>query len=83
MLLGHSDSNGAQDTGYLKVSYHHNSFDKTSQRNPRTRFGEPVHIFNNYFLDNSDTGPACQAQSGDPPANVKALVTQGAGTGKV
>lgn len=139
MLLGHSDSNGAQDTGHLKVSYHHNFFDKTSQRNPRTRFGNPVHIFNNYFLDNSDTGPACQAQSGcwiegnyfddveepmtnsysgpkgnivernnvyvnsgkpvvggtvtdprtyyqytlDPPADVKALVTQGAGTGKV
>ncbi|QQQ79949.1 pectate lyase [Saccharothrix sp. 6-C] len=139
MLLGHSDSNGAQDTGYLKVSYHHNFYDRTSQRNPRTRFGNPVHIFNNYFLRNSDTGPACQAQSGcwiegnyfddveepmtnsysgpkgsivernnvyvnsgkpvvggavtdprtyyqyalDPPANVKALVTQGAGTGKV
>jgi pectate lyase len=139
MLLGHSDSNGAQDTGRLKVSYHHNFYDRTSQRNPRTRFGNPVHIFNNYFLNNSDTGPACQAQSGcwvegnyfdnveepmttsysgpkgaiverdnvyvnsgkpvvggtvadpraydqyslDPPADVKALVTQGAGTGRI
>ncbi|MDT0346482.1 pectate lyase family protein [Streptomyces litchfieldiae] len=64
MLLGHDDDNGAQDAGYLRVTYHHNWYDKTPQRNPRVRFGNPVHIFNNYFLDNSDTGPACQADSG-------------------
>ncbi|GAA2440382.1 pectate lyase [Streptomyces glaucus] len=64
MLLGHSDKNGAQDTGRLKVTYHHNWYDRTPQRNPRTRFGDPVHIYNNYFLDNSDTGPACNADSG-------------------
>ncbi|MFE6337933.1 polysaccharide lyase family 1 protein [Streptomyces sp. NPDC057798] len=64
MLLGHSDSNGAQDTGRLKVTYHHNWYDRTPQRNPRTRFGDPVHIYNNYFFDNSDTGPACNADSG-------------------
>jgi pectate lyase len=64
MLLGHDDENAAQDTGYLKVTYHHNWYDVTPQRNPRVRFGDPVHIYNNYFLDNSDTGPACQADSG-------------------
>ncbi|WP_033431856.1 pectate lyase family protein [Saccharothrix syringae] len=64
MLLGHDDKNGAQDTGYLKVTYHHNWFDKTPQRNPRVRFGNPVHVFNNYYFDNSDTGVACQARSG-------------------
>ncbi|MER6345184.1 pectate lyase family protein [Streptomyces sp. NPDC001595] len=64
MLLGHSDKNGAQDIGRLKVTYHHNWYDRTPQRNPRTRFGDPVHIYNNYFLDNSDTGPACNADSG-------------------
>jgi pectate lyase len=64
MLLGHSDSNAAQDTGRLKVTYHHNFYDRTPQRNPRVRFGEPVHIYNNYYLRNSDTGPACQANSG-------------------
>ncbi|PRY02425.1 pectate lyase family protein [Allonocardiopsis opalescens] len=64
MLLGHDDDNAAQDVGNLKVTYHHNWFDRTPQRNPRTRFGDPVHIFNNYFLDNSDTGPACNADSG-------------------
>ena len=64
MLLGHSDKNGAQDTGRLRVTYHHNWYDRTPQRNPRTRFGDPVHIYNNYFFDNSDTGPACNADSG-------------------
>ncbi|GGV87242.1 pectate lyase family protein [Streptomyces griseoloalbus] len=64
MLLGHSDKNSAQDIGRLKVTYHHNWYDRTPQRNPRTRFGDPVHIYNNYFLDNSDTGPACNADSG-------------------
>ena len=64
MLLGHDDGNGAQDTGRLKVSYHHNWFDQTPQRNPRVRFGEPVHVYNNYYLHNTDVGIACQASSG-------------------
>ncbi|GIF75216.1 pectate lyase family protein [Asanoa siamensis] len=64
MLLGHDDANGAQDVGRLKVSYHHNWFDATPQRNPRVRFGEPVHVYNNYFFYNTDTGVACQADAG-------------------
>ncbi|MEV8435997.1 hypothetical protein AB0425_01355 [Actinosynnema sp. NPDC051121] len=64
MLLGHDDDNGAQDVGRLKVTYHHNWFDRTPQRNPRVRFGEPVHVFNNYYLYNTDVGVACQADSG-------------------
>ncbi|MBG0829759.1 pectate lyase [Planomonospora sp. ID67723] len=64
MLLGHDDGNAAQDTGRLKVTYHHNWFDRTPQRNPRVRFGEPVHVFNNYYLYNTDTGVACQANAG-------------------
>ncbi|MDW5325447.1 polysaccharide lyase family 1 protein [Plantactinospora sp. KLBMP9567] len=64
MLLGHDDSNAAQDTGYLKVTYHHNWFDRTPQRNPRVRFGDPVHVFNNYFVYNTDVGVACQMNSG-------------------
>ncbi|RBM19738.1 polysaccharide lyase family 1 protein [Streptomyces sp. PT12] len=64
MLLGHDDDNAAQDAGHLRVTYHHNWYDHTPQRNPRVRYGDPVHIVNNYFLDNSDTGPACQADSG-------------------
>jgi len=64
MLLGHDDSNGPQDVGRLKVTYHHNWFDATPQRNPRARFGEPVHVYNNYFFYNTDTGVACQANAG-------------------
>jgi pectate lyase len=64
MLLGHDDDNGAQDTGRLKVSYHHNWFDATPQRNPRVRFGEPVHVYNNYYFYNTDTGVACQNNAG-------------------
>ncbi|WP_460915970.1 pectate lyase family protein [Plantactinospora veratri] len=34
MLLGHSDNNAAQDTGYLRVTYHHNWFDGSNTRHP-------------------------------------------------
>ncbi|CAM4014861.1 polysaccharide lyase family 1 protein [Kibdelosporangium persicum] len=53
MLLGHDDDNGAQDIGRLRVTYHHNYFDGSDQRNPRVRFGSPVHVYNNYYRDNS------------------------------
>ncbi|KXK60002.1 pectate lyase [Micromonospora rosaria] len=50
MLVGHSDS-FTGDVGYLKVTYHHNYFDGSNQRHPRVRFGEPVHVYNNYYRD--------------------------------
>jgi pectate lyase len=50
MLLGHSDS-FTEDIGHLKVTYHHNYFDGSNQRHPRVRFGEPVHVYNNYYRD--------------------------------
>jgi pectate lyase len=49
MLLGHSDDNGGEDRGKLRVTYHHNWFDGTGQRHPRVRFGNPVHVVNNYY----------------------------------
>lgn len=52
-LLGHSDNNAAQDVGHLRVTYHHNWFDKTDQRHPRVRFSALTHVYNNYFLNNS------------------------------
>ncbi|MFV2019577.1 pectate lyase family protein [Micromonospora sp. LOL_023] len=52
MLLGHSDDNASQDRGHLRVSYHHNWFDGSDTRHPRVRFGNPVHVFNNYYYDN-------------------------------
>ncbi|RUS24107.1 pectin lyase fold/virulence factor [Jimgerdemannia flammicorona] len=52
-LVGHSDANAAQDTGYLKVTYHHNFFYDVNSRLPSIRFGSG-HIYNNYFR-NADT----------------------------
>jgi pectate lyase len=64
MLLGRDDGDSAQDTGRLKVTYHHNWFDATNQRNPRVRFGNPVHVYNNYYNDNGNYGVAATIGSG-------------------
>jgi pectate lyase len=48
-LVGHSDGNGSEDRGHLRITYHHNWFDRTFERSPRVRFGETVHVFNNYY----------------------------------
>ncbi|MEW9532199.1 RICIN domain-containing protein [Microbispora sp. NPDC049125] len=48
-LVGHSDGNASEDTGHLRVTYHHNAFQTCAQRNPRVRFGNPVHVFDNYY----------------------------------
>ncbi|RAS69731.1 pectate lyase [Lentzea atacamensis] len=50
-LVGHSDSNAGEDRGHLRVTYHHNWFDRTFERSPRVRFGETVHVFNNYYTN--------------------------------
>ncbi|MGC7097391.1 carbohydrate-binding protein [Amycolatopsis lurida] len=57
-LVGHSDGNASEDRGHLRVTYHHNWFDRTFERSPRVRFGETVHVFNNYYSNvdnNSDS----------------------------
>jgi pectate lyase len=64
MLLGHSDSNGSQDRGHLRVSYHHNWFDGTNQRHPRVRFGNPVHVYNNYYGGVTSYGVASTVEAG-------------------
>ncbi|GII73871.1 pectate lyase [Sphaerisporangium melleum] len=64
MLLGHSDDNGAEDRGHLRVTYHHNYFDGTNQRHPRVRFGNPVHVFNNYYRNNGGYGVASTEGAG-------------------
>ncbi|GAA2787763.1 pectate lyase family protein [Saccharopolyspora taberi] len=63
-LLGHSDDNEGQDNGKLRVTYHHNWFDGTNQRNPRVRFGNPVHVFNNYYNDIGSYGVASTMNAG-------------------
>ncbi|MFI6348666.1 polysaccharide lyase family 1 protein [Streptomyces sp. NPDC050560] len=64
MLLGHSDDNGGEDIGKLHVTYDHNWFDGTVQRNPRVRFGNPVHVLNNYYSDVSSYGVASTEDAG-------------------
>ncbi|AXB41128.1 pectate lyase family protein [Amycolatopsis albispora] len=64
MLLGHSDGNGSQDRDHLRVSYHHNWFDGTGQRHPRVRFGNPVHVYNNYYGGVTDYGVASTMEAG-------------------
>jgi pectate lyase len=64
MLLGHDDGNAAQDVGRLKVSYHHNWFDGTEQRNPRVRFGDQVHVYNNHYNDTGNYGVASTEDAG-------------------
>jgi pectate lyase len=64
MLLGHDDGNAAEDVGHLRVTYHHNWFDGTNQRHPRVRFGNPVHVFNNYYGNIGSYGVAATMQAG-------------------
>jgi pectate lyase len=64
MLLGHSDDNASEDRGHLRVSYHHNYFDGTNQRHPRVRFGNPVHVYNNYYRSIGSYGVASTCEAG-------------------
>ncbi len=64
MLLGHSDDNGSQDRGHLRVTYHHNWFDGSNQRHPRVRFGNPVHVYNNYYNNVGGYGVASTEGAG-------------------
>lgn len=62
-LLGHSDGNAAEDTGALRVTYHHNLFERVGSRLPSVRFGA-VHLFDNLYRDVTDSeGRAATAVS--------------------
>ncbi|KAE9962971.1 hypothetical protein EG328_011888 [Venturia inaequalis] len=52
-LVGHSDSNGAEDKGHLTVTYANNYWSNTHSRGPSFRFGTG-HVFNNYYENVSD-----------------------------
>ena len=54
-LVGHSDSNAAEDTGKLHVTYHHNLFQNVNSRLPSIRFGTG-HIYSNCYVDNPTSG---------------------------
>lgn len=59
-LVGHSDKNASEDTGHLKVTYHHNHFGNVYSRIPSLRFGTG-HFYNNY-VDGAET--ACHSRMG-------------------
>jgi pectate lyase len=52
-LIGHSDSNGDEDTGHLRVTNNNNYWYNINSRTPSIRFGTG-HIFNSYFLNVND-----------------------------
>lgn len=60
ILIGHSDSNDAEDTGKLRVTFHDNNFSRIVQRTPRVRFGN-IHLYNNVF-DNNTSDPIYKYQ---------------------
>ncbi|KAH6856274.1 polysaccharide lyase family 1 protein [Chaetomium sp. MPI-CAGE-AT-0009] len=47
-LAGHSDSNGADDSGKLHVTYANNHWKNINSRGPLLRFGTG-HVYNSYF----------------------------------
>ncbi|KAF4956050.1 hypothetical protein FGADI_4075 [Fusarium gaditjirri] len=54
-LIGHSDSNGDQDTGKLHVTYHHNYWSNVNSRAPSIRFGT-AHIYCSCYEDLPTSG---------------------------
>ncbi|KAJ4369943.1 hypothetical protein N0V83_005707 [Neocucurbitaria cava] len=52
-LVGHSDNNGEEDTGHLRVTYNKNYWYNINSRGPSFRFGTG-HIYNNYYENVSD-----------------------------
>ncbi|KAI1278335.1 pectate lyase a [Xylaria sp. FL0933] len=52
-LVGHSDSNGDEDTGHLTVTYANNYWSNINSRGPSIRFGTG-HIFNSYYSNVND-----------------------------
>lgn len=47
-LVGHSDNNGAEDKGKLRITYANNYFKNINSRQPLLRFGTG-HVFNSVF----------------------------------
>lgn len=52
-LIGHSNSNSAEDTGHLRVTQNNNYWSNVNSRMPSIRFGTG-HIYNSYFSECGD-----------------------------
>jgi pectate lyase len=54
-LIGHADTNGAEDSGHLNVTFNHVWWaDNIDERMPRVRFGK-VHVFNSLYTAVGDS----------------------------
>jgi pectate lyase len=62
-LVSHSDSNSAEDTGKLHVTYANNHFKNINSRMPLIRFGTS-HIINSYFEGGSVGDTAVNTRMG-------------------
>jgi pectate lyase len=52
-LVGHSDKNGQEDTGHLRITFYNNFWTNVHSRAPSLRFGTG-HVFNSYFSNVTD-----------------------------
>ncbi|KAH8590653.1 putative pectate lyase A [Bisporella sp. PMI_857] len=82
-LVGHSDSNSAEDTGHLRITYSNNYWYNINSRTPSLRFGTG-HVYNNYFLSvndgiNTRLGAQVLAESNTWSSSKKALYSTDAG----
>ena len=59
------DAGAKYDNWVDQLTYHHNWFDHSDQRNPRCRNGRMFHIYNNYYDGNAlyGVGMACGASA--------------------
>jgi pectate lyase len=53
--MGHSDNAAAEDKGKLRVTYHHNLFERVSSRLPSIRFGT-LHVYSSCYRNNPTSG---------------------------
>ncbi|ORY62112.1 pectate lyase B [Pseudomassariella vexata] len=49
-LVGHSENNGDEDTGHLRITYANNYWKDCGSRGPSLRFGTG-HVYNSYYLN--------------------------------
>ncbi|KAJ0333048.1 hypothetical protein COL922a_011146 [Colletotrichum nupharicola] len=61
-LVGHSENNGDEDKGHLRITYAHNYWANFGSRGPSLRFGTG-HIYNSYYLKYASTPPQCILES--------------------
>ena len=52
VALANGGTQHFEDIGKERITYHHNWFYQTTERNPRVGYGK-AHVFNNYYTNNT------------------------------